>query len=203
MKALRETRKQFRELPLARRRGAVGWGWLVGLVSTPVVAYAAWQYMPGKSEAGAGPIPHAVERGVFIFEVTERGEVESSNNVEVRCDVKTRTSTGMVIRKLIPEGAFAFHGCRVNGAINDEIGICIERCMVVGCDHWNAMPGKCSCKRQFAQSLRQWHDCCQSHGRCPADTDCNSKGTSIRNRLLMMNAYSSMQLVVQSDFSIG
>ncbi len=107
------------------RRGRVAWGWLFGLASAPVVALATWQLLPDRSEAGTGPIPVPVERGVFVFEVTERGEVESSNNVEVRCDVKSRTATGMVIKKLIAEGTIVQPGDVVcefdDSALQDEL----------------------------------------------------------------------------------
>lgn len=46
-----------------------------------------------------------VIRGPFVHTVLERGEVESSSNVEVRCEVRGRTaSTGTSILEIVPEG---------------------------------------------------------------------------------------------------
>lgn len=107
------------------RGGRVPLGWL--LVATVFVGLAAlaWQFVPGKSEAGAGPIIQKVEKGVFVHEVTERGEVESSNNIEVRCEVKSRNASGMVIKKLIPEGTAVRAGdvlCEFDdSALQDEL----------------------------------------------------------------------------------
>ncbi|MGE3408504.1 MAG: HlyD family efflux transporter periplasmic adaptor subunit [Pirellulales bacterium] len=110
---------------VSNRRGRVAWGWLLGLACAPMLAFATWQMLPDRSEAGTGPISVPVERGVFVFEVTERGEVESSNNVEVRCDVKSRSTTGMVIKKLIAEGAMVQPGDVVcefdDSALQDEL----------------------------------------------------------------------------------
>ena len=39
----------------------------------------------------------------FVHMVLERGEVESSSNVEVRCQVRSR-STGISILEIVPEG---------------------------------------------------------------------------------------------------
>jgi HlyD family secretion protein len=88
-----------------RQRAGISWISLVlGLVVAGGLVFLAWRMIPGSSDVGAGPIPYRVEPGTFVHEVTERGEVESSNNIEVRCDVKSKTSGGVVIKKLIPEG---------------------------------------------------------------------------------------------------
>ena len=42
----------------------------------------------------------------FQYTVTEKGEVESSNSVEVRCEVKSRNSAGTTILDIVPEGTF-------------------------------------------------------------------------------------------------
>ena len=47
---------------------------------------------------------HPVELGAFIFKVVEPGEVESSSNVDVICEVKSRNSSGTVILEIVPEG---------------------------------------------------------------------------------------------------
>ncbi|MCC7084362.1 MAG: HlyD family efflux transporter periplasmic adaptor subunit [Pirellulales bacterium] len=46
-----------------------------------------------------------IERGTFEHNVIEPGELESSNNVEVRCEVEARNSSGTVILEVVPNGA--------------------------------------------------------------------------------------------------
>lgn len=48
--------------------------------------------------------------GPFIHEVLERGEVESSSNVEVRCEVRSRSSSGTNILEIVPEGTWVEKG---------------------------------------------------------------------------------------------
>ncbi|MFK8112048.1 MAG: efflux RND transporter periplasmic adaptor subunit [Rubripirellula sp.] len=49
-------------------------------------------------------------QGPFIHTVLERGEVESSSNVEVRCQVKSRSSVGTNILEIVPEGSWVEEG---------------------------------------------------------------------------------------------
>ncbi len=47
---------------------------------------------------------HSVERSNFEAFVTEPGDITSSSNVEVRCEVKSRGSAGVTIVSLCDEG---------------------------------------------------------------------------------------------------
>lgn len=49
-------------------------------------------------------------RGEFVSAITESGEVESSSNVEIRCEVKSRGSGGTAIISIVPEGTFVNKG---------------------------------------------------------------------------------------------
>jgi len=51
-----------------------------------------------------------VQRGPFVYNILERGEIESSSNVEVRCEVSGRTSSGVNIIEIIPEGTWVEAG---------------------------------------------------------------------------------------------
>jgi multidrug resistance efflux pump len=53
---------------------------------------------------------HTVERVMFEHSVVEPGEVESSANVEIRCEVQSRNSTGTVILKIVPAGTLVQPG---------------------------------------------------------------------------------------------
>lgn len=48
--------------------------------------------------------------GPFVHEILERGEVESSSNVEVRCEVRSRSSVGTNILEIVPEGTWVDKG---------------------------------------------------------------------------------------------
>jgi multidrug resistance efflux pump len=57
-----------------------------------------------REELQADAILHTVERVMFEHSVVEPGEIESSNNVEVRCEVQSKNSTGTVILEIVPAG---------------------------------------------------------------------------------------------------
>jgi len=57
------------------------------------------------------PVTAPVKTGPFLQEVVERGEVESSSNVELRCQVQQgRVGTGTAIIQIVPEGIYANKG---------------------------------------------------------------------------------------------
>jgi HlyD family secretion protein len=95
------------DLPgLAVRRGfSVAW-----ILAALVVAGAGtaavlipWSRRSGNS-AEASAVLHTVERVMFEHSVVEPGEVESSKNVEIRCEVQSRNSTGTMILEIVPAG---------------------------------------------------------------------------------------------------
>ena len=71
-----------------------------------LVLLIAWWLLPELSLSSQenGPMIHVVERGDFVHEVTERGNVESASNVEIRCEVKAKNSAGTTILEIVPEG---------------------------------------------------------------------------------------------------
>ena len=52
----------------------------------------------------ADELVETVRRGDFRLEITESGEIESSGNTEVRCEVKSNNTAGTAILRLVPEG---------------------------------------------------------------------------------------------------
>ena len=48
-------------------------------------------FLRGQQEDSHDLMLYTVQRGPFVHEVSEKGEIESSNSVEVRCQVKART----------------------------------------------------------------------------------------------------------------
>jgi len=62
-----------------------------------------------KAKATKDLLTTTVEKGTFVQEVVESGEVESSSNVEIRCEVDT-PSGGLAIIEIVPEGTYVNEG---------------------------------------------------------------------------------------------
>jgi multidrug efflux pump subunit AcrA (membrane-fusion protein) len=62
------------------------------------------------SADGEGMQMHTVERGDFLHQISEKGEVESASNIEIRCEVKARGGGGTTILSIIPEGTYVQPG---------------------------------------------------------------------------------------------
>ncbi len=91
-----------------RRRGAAGKLLLATLLLAAGGAFAWMKY--GAPESISPAIDQAVlyqiDRGDFELAITERGEVESVGDVEIRSEVKNPAgATGLSILKIVPEGA--------------------------------------------------------------------------------------------------
>ena len=92
-----------------RRRRGISILWVfVGAGGLMVMAIATlsvgWMLVGGGEEEEAGPLFHVVSRGVFIHDISSAGQVESANNVEFRCEVKSQGSGGTQIIEVVPEG---------------------------------------------------------------------------------------------------
>ncbi|MCY2986074.1 MAG: HlyD family efflux transporter periplasmic adaptor subunit [Planctomycetota bacterium] len=103
----------FPRLPLPRRGSAKAILILiVALATCGLGGYAWWQskgsgiYSASKDE----PILHEVQRGPFDHIVLEQGEIESSSNNEVKCEVKGRGGSGTPILSLVAEGIYVKKG---------------------------------------------------------------------------------------------
>jgi RND family efflux transporter MFP subunit len=74
------------------------------VVAVPLIAWFGLPRLTMSSEDG-GPMMHEVNKGRFVHDVTEHGNVESANNVEIRCEVESQGSGTMIIW-IIPEGTY-------------------------------------------------------------------------------------------------
>ncbi len=97
----------FRHVKL-RRRGAAG-KLLLATLLLAVGGALAWMKF-GVSESVSPAIDQAVlyqiDRGDFELAITERGEVESVGDIEIRSEVKNPAgSNGLAILRIVPEGA--------------------------------------------------------------------------------------------------
>ena len=99
---------------LKRRAGAVNRGILALLGISALVGsgYAWWTFGQGSAarRAAAEPMLHTVENGPFDHIVLEQGEIESSSNNEVKCEVKGRGGSGTPILSVVPEGTLVKKG---------------------------------------------------------------------------------------------
>ncbi|MGZ0173467.1 MAG: efflux RND transporter periplasmic adaptor subunit [Planctomycetales bacterium] len=94
------------------RRGASVWAVVLtlALLSVPAaftVPAAIWSSVTDwfGSEPAPDYLTAEVAVGPFVHDVIEHGEIESSSNVEVRCGVRARSSSGINILEIIPEGS--------------------------------------------------------------------------------------------------
>lgn len=107
----------MRPFPLNRRfagcrRAFISRGLLIAvalLLAVPAIVWSMRPSMPWSSEE-AMPKMQAVERGEFIHDITERGNVESASNVEIRCEVQALGTAGTRILEIIPEGTYVQAG---------------------------------------------------------------------------------------------
>ena len=104
--------------PPPLRRGSSPTVVIVSLLLIAGLAFAIWYAMNQKAEVtDEQPILHTVVRARFEHVVLEQGEVESAKNIEIRCRVKARNSSGTAILWVIDEGTQVFAGGDTN---NDD-----------------------------------------------------------------------------------
>lgn len=97
------------------RRSGLSAIWVVLSMFVIIVALAgvglATYGIPGMGNAAADDAEvRVVKRGQFVHRVTETGDIESSENVEIRCEVKARGSQGTPIIEVVPEGTMVEEG---------------------------------------------------------------------------------------------
>ena len=80
---------------------------LATLAVVGLLVVAGWYAVPrmfASSNDSDGPLLQSAERKLFIHDVTERGNVESANNVELVSKVKSNNSSGTTILEIVDEG---------------------------------------------------------------------------------------------------
>ncbi|MFZ4082719.1 MAG: HlyD family efflux transporter periplasmic adaptor subunit [Pirellula sp.] len=113
MKNLLASRSRSDRALLRSRRGGVR-GTVLTLLSVAGLAGGGYYWAmnrPGSNlESSSEPMLHAVAEGPFDHIVLEQGEIESSSNNEVKCEVKGRGGSGTPILSVIPEGTLIKKG---------------------------------------------------------------------------------------------
>ena len=110
--------------PAKARRGAIARFLLPSLL---VVATAGGGFYYANQRSGAAAaesiIFQPVKQGRYLHTVVDRGELTSSSNVEVRCYVKGRNTTGTAILEIIPEGTVVAAGdliCKLDSSALEQ-----------------------------------------------------------------------------------
>jgi multidrug efflux pump subunit AcrA (membrane-fusion protein) len=89
-----------------------------------LLASVGFWTLRGSGETRNTIVLHRVERGPFVHEVVERGEIESSRSVEIYCEVKARgNSEGTAILEVVEEGTRVEPGdfiCRLDASALDQ-----------------------------------------------------------------------------------
>ncbi len=89
------------------RRGGSVFIVMVGLIAVAVgIGLIYWFVLKPAPDAGPKLLVSTASLEPYDFTVIEQGEVESASNVELRCEVKSRSagSSGITILEVIPEG---------------------------------------------------------------------------------------------------
>ena len=87
------------------RRGVVSTLLIAGAAICAIIGAVAWFYFSSAPAAGTGLnlMTVNVEKGNFVAKVLDQGEVQSSENVEIRCEARARNGQLSVI-SLVAEG---------------------------------------------------------------------------------------------------
>jgi len=89
----------------SNRRGVVSSLLLVGAAVCVIAGAVAWFYFKsGPASTSLNLMTVNVEKGNFVAKVLDQGEIQSSENVEIRCEVRARNGQLTVI-SLVPEGS--------------------------------------------------------------------------------------------------
>ncbi len=111
----------------SRSRRAGVRGTLLGLLAVSGLCGGGYYWAmnrPGSNlESSSEPMFHQVAEGPFDHIVLEQGEIESSSNNEVKCEVKGRGGSGTPILSVIPEGTLVKKGevlCQLDSSALDQ-----------------------------------------------------------------------------------
>lgn len=97
---------EFHRLPARRRRGGVLGALVTCLLVVGVLGAIGYAFFFDRGDGlDTGElITQTVNRGGFDHIVLEQGEIDSSSNIEVDCEVKSRGSSGISILWVVDEG---------------------------------------------------------------------------------------------------
>lgn len=123
--------KRHASLARGNRRGNALVLTVIAILVVALVALIGWWFV-GRDSGGGAPevLVNTVSRGPYDFVVLEQGEVESANNTELKCEVKSRGAGGgggsggsITILEVIPEGTMVQAGdivCRLDSSALEQ-----------------------------------------------------------------------------------
>jgi multidrug resistance efflux pump len=96
---------------------------LIGVLGALVLAIGLYYFTAGSGQSSLEqPLTAIAFTGSFSKEVLDQGEIQSSENVEIRCDVKSRYgSRGVTIKDMVEEGTMVSEGDFLIELRSDEI----------------------------------------------------------------------------------
>jgi len=97
--------------PVAKRQGFVSSKTIFSLAGAGVLSLVWWLNLEEESTAlEVTPLFEEVKSAQFKLEITEPGEVESAENIEIKSEVRSRGSASVNILKIVPEGTMVKKG---------------------------------------------------------------------------------------------
>ena len=105
------------------RRGSVMNLVMVGVLAALLLAFGSYLYMSNSGPSALEePLTATAFKGTFVKEVLDQGEIQSSENVEIRCKIKSRYgSKGATVKELVEEGKLVTGGELLITLNSDEI----------------------------------------------------------------------------------
>ncbi|XZE32259.1 HlyD family efflux transporter periplasmic adaptor subunit [Pirellulaceae bacterium SH501] len=132
MKSLRSISRTTRAaksslISKAKRRRGSARPILIAMIAAALAGGGGYYWWKMRSESAAStegkPILEMISKGPFDHIVLEQGEIESSSNNEVKCEVKGRGGSGTPILSVIPEGTYVKKGdvlCELDSSALDQ-----------------------------------------------------------------------------------
>ena len=78
---------------------------LLGLAGAGALSFVWWLTGDEKTlESEVQPLFETVQASEFRLELVEPGEIESAENIEIKSEVRSRSSAGVSILDIVPEG---------------------------------------------------------------------------------------------------
>lgn len=108
---------------LASRRGSVLNLVLIAVLTVVLLGVGTWLFIGTAGPSALDePLTAKVVRGTFTKEVLDQGEIQSSENFEIRCQVKSRYgSRGVTVKNVVEEGTKVKGGDFLIQLRSDEI----------------------------------------------------------------------------------
>ena len=96
-------------LELLKKNG-LRYGIYTAVLFTVGYFLVSWIGSAFSSSGGEDVIEYTATREKFVNEITEKGEVSSSENKEILCEVQAKYTSNITILKIIPEGTMVKKG---------------------------------------------------------------------------------------------